>query len=206
MAMEWSAIQLGPIGTNCYLVKDTATGKGAVIDPGDEPEKALAQVKASGMTPVAVFLTHGHHDHTGAVAALKKEYPGIPVYLNDADVALAANPAAFMPDVSQRTASYKDGEVMEVGELRFEVIQTPGHTPGGVCLKAEGVLFTGDTLFEGSMGRTDFPGGSDREILASLKKLAQLPGDYTVCPGHEAFSTLEAERRGNYYMKAAMAR
>ncbi len=206
MAMEWSAIQLGAYATNCYLVKDTVTGKGAIIDPGDEPAKVLAQVANMNMEPVAIFLTHAHSDHTGGLFSLKEEYPGIPVYLHDGDMPLGENPAAFMPDVKERTASYGDGDVMEVGELCFEVIATPGHTPGGVCLKCGDVLFTGDTLFAGSMGRTDFPGGNDREILASLKKLAQLPGDYKVCPGHEFFSTLEEERKNNYYMKAAMNR
>lgn len=204
--MEWSSIQLGPIGTNCYLLKDTATGKGAVIDPGDEPDRVLSAVRESGMALTAVFLTHGHHDHTGAVAALKAAYPGLPVYLHDGDAAMAGNPAAFMPDVQQRTAAYGEGDVMEVGNLKVEVLHTPGHTPGGVTLKVGNVLFTGDTLFQESMGRTDFPGGSDVAILTSLKKLAELPGEFTVCPGHEAYSTLEHERQFNYYMKAALRR
>ena len=205
MAMEWKALQLGPIGTNCYLIKDTATGKGAVIDPGDEPQRVLDAVRDSGMELAAVFLTHAHYDHTGAVPALKEAYPGLPIYLHDADFALGTgNPSAIMPQAKGRTASYGDGDVMKVGELELEVIHTPGHTPGGVTLKCGDVLFTGDTLFQESMGRTDFPGGSDQDILASLKKLARLPGDYQVCPGHEAFSTLEHERQYNYYMKAAL--
>ncbi len=204
MPMEWTSIRLGPIQTNCYLIRDKATNKGAVIDPGDEPGRLLAAIEKTGMDLTAVFLTHGHHDHTGAVAALKAAYPGVPVYLHDDDLPYGTNPAAFMPDVAQRTASYKEGDVMEVGDLRFEVLHTPGHTPGGVILKGEGVLFTGDTLFAGSMGRTDFPGGNDREIFASLRRLAALPGDYTVCPGHEGTSTLEEERQSNYYMKAAL--
>lgn len=206
MAMKWNALQLGPIQTNCYLIHDTATGKGAVIDPGDEGARVVEAVKASGMELVAVFLTHGHHDHTGGVAALKASFPGLPVYLHDGDAALGDHPGALMPHVKERTHSYGDGDVMEVGKLRLEVLHTPGHTPGGVTLKGEDVLFTGDTLFEGSMGRTDFPGGDDGAIFSSLKRLAQLPGDYQVCPGHERFSTLGQERNGNYYMKAAMTK
>ena len=207
MPMECKSLQLGMIGTNCYLVKDTATGKGAVIDPGDEAERVIAAVKDSGMDPVAVFLTHAHYDHTGAVAGLLAAYPGLPVYLHDADYELGtSNRGAMMPDAARRTASYGEGDVLRVGELEFTVLHTPGHTPGGVTLKCENILFTGDTLFAGSMGRTDFPGGDDGAILASLKRLAQLPGDYKVCPGHEAFSTLEAERQYNYYMKAALRR
>ena len=207
MPMECKALQLGMIGTNCYLIKDTATGKGAVIDPGDEPERVVAAVKDSGMDPVAVFLTHAHYDHTGAVAGLLEAFPGLPVYLHDADYELGVSArGAMMPDAFRRTASYGEGDVLKVGELEFTVLHTPGHTPGGVTLKCENILFTGDTLFAGSMGRTDFPGGSDQAILASLKRLAQLPGDYQVCPGHEDFSTLETERQHNYYMKAALRR
>lgn len=204
MSMEFTSLHLGPIQTNCYLVKDTVTGKGAVIDPGDEPEKVLVAVAKMGMEPEVIMLTHGHFDHTGAVASLKKAWPGIKVYLHDGDVALGA--VGNMPDVGERTHSYDEGDVVRVGDLTFVVYHTPGHTPGGVTLKCENVLFTGDTLFCRSMGRTDFPGGNDQLIFQSLKKLAQLPGDYQVCPGHEEFSTLEAERKFNYYMKAAMGR
>ena len=204
MSMEFKYLRLGPIQTNCYLVKDTATGKGVIIDPGDEPEKVLMAVAKVGMEPEVIFLTHGHPDHTGAVASLKKAWPGIKVYLHDGDLALG--PVGNMPDVAERTHSYDEGDVIQVGEMTFEVYHTPGHTPGGVTLKCGGVLFTGDTLFCRSMGRTDFPGGNDAVIFQSLKKLAELPGDYQVCPGHEEFSTLEAERKFNYYMKAAMGR
>lgn len=207
MPMEFKTLQLGMIGTNCYIVKDTATGKGCVIDPGDEADRVIAAVKESGMELTAIFLTHGHYDHTGAVAGLTAAFPDVPVYLHDADYDLGlAKRGAAMPDVGRRTHSFGEGDVLKVGELTFEVLHTPGHTPGSVTLKCENVLFTGDTLFAGSMGRTDFPGGSDEAIFTSLKRLAQLPGDYQVCPGHESFSTLEAERQYNYYMKAAMRR
>lgn len=207
MPMEFKTLQLGMIGTNCYLIKDAATGKGVVIDPGDEAGRVIDAVKDSGMDPTAIFLTHAHYDHTGAVAGLLEAFPGLPVYLHDADYELGVSTrGAMMPDAARRTASYGEGDVLKVGELELSVLHTPGHTPGGVTLKCENVLFTGDTLFAGSMGRTDFPGGDDGAILASLKRLAQLPGDYKVCPGHEAFSTLEAERQYNYYMKAALRR
>ncbi len=207
MPMESKTLQLGMIGTNCYIIRDAATNKGCVIDPGDEAPRVIAAVKESGMELTAIFLTHGHYDHTGAVAGLTAAFPGVPVYLHDRDYELGlTDRGAAMPHVGLRTASYGEGDVMKVGELEFTVLHTPGHTPGSVTLKCETVLFTGDTLFAGSMGRTDFPGGSDEAIFASLKRLAQLPGDYKVCPGHESFSTLEAERRYNYYMKAALRR
>ena len=204
MSMEYAYLRLGPIQTNCYLVKDTVTGKGAIIDPGDEPEKVLMAVSKMGMEPEVIMLTHGHFDHTSAVASLKKAWPGIRVYLHDGDMALGH--VGNMPDVGERTHAYDEGDVVKVGDLTFVVYHTPGHTPGGVTLKCENVLFTGDTLFCRSMGRTDFPGGNDQVIFQSLKKLAELPGDYQVCPGHEEFSTLEAERKFNYYMKAAMGK
>ncbi len=201
--MKWTSLPLGPIQTNCYLVWDETARKGAVIDPGDEPDRLLEAIRKTGMEPSAVLLTHGHHDHTGAVKALKAAYPRIPVYLHDGDLPYGKDPHAFMPDVEERTASYGEGDVISVGDLSFEVLHTPGHTPGGVTLKLGNILFTGDTLFAGSMGRTDFPGGNEGEIFRSLRRLAELPGDYTVCPGHERTTTLERERKGNHYMRLA---
>jgi len=205
MSMEVSVLQLGMIGTNCYIIKDDVTGKGCVIDPGDQPDRVIDAVKKSGMELAAVLLTHAHYDHTGALKGLLDEYPGVPVYLHQGDYELGTGQArAMMPDVKYRTHSYVEGSVVKVGELEFTVLHTPGHTPGCVTLKCGEWLFTGDTLFAGSMGRTDFPGGNDMEIFASLKRLAELEGDYRVCPGHESMSTLDRERKSNYYMKAAM--
>ena len=149
-----------------------------------------------------ILLTHGHFDHTGGVAELCAALPGVPVYLHPADAALVGGDV--FPAVGAETTPYQDGDVVKLGKMDIEVLHTPGHTPGGVTLKVGDVLLTGDTLFQGSMGRTDFAGGSYDEIMASLKRLGQLPGDCHVLPGHMGASTLEKERKSNYYMQEAM--
>mgnify|MGYP002803226893 CR=1 FL=1 len=111
----------------------------------------------------------------------------------------------MFPAIGVDTVPYGEGDTLTLGSLTISVLHTPGHTPGGVCLQVEDALFTGDTLFQGSMGRTDFPGGSYEQLMASLKRLGQLPGDYHVLPGHMGASTLETERKTNYYMREAMA-
>jgi len=201
MAMEWTYLQVGMIGTNCYLAKDTVTGKGVIIDPGDRPDKIMDAAEKMGMTPEAILLTHGHFDHILAVNHLKELNPGIKVYIHPNDNGMEQPYGYPSPEA---TDLYVEGSVVKVGELEFKVLHTPGHTKGSVTLQCENVLFTGDTLFRGSMGRTDFPGGSDEEIFASLIRLSELEGDYDVCPGHEGLSTLEYERQTNYCIHYAL--
>lgn len=201
--MTIQVLQVPPIGTNCYLLKDDKTGKGAIIDPGGDGASISSAAARMGMTPTAILLTHGHYDHTGAVPELLKEYPNLPVYLHPLDAAMMKDVASLVPDIGP-TVAYGEGDQISVGSLTVQVYHTPGHTPGSVTLEAENVLFTGDTLFQGSCGRTDLAGGSMQAILASLKRLAQIAGDRKVCPGHEGCSTLEAERKSNYYMLHAL--
>lgn len=198
--MIFQQLSVPPIGTNCYLFGDDATKMGAIVDPGGDAAGILSAVKALGLTVSAIFLTHGHYDHVGALPALRQALPGVPVYLHPAEAAV--RDGSLIPDPGP-TTDYIDGSTVTVGGLTVEVIHTPGHTPGGVCLRVGDTLFTGDTLFRGSMGRTDLPGGSYEQIMDSLKRLAALPGDCKVCPGHEGLSTLEEERRSNYYMREA---
>ena len=136
-------------------------------------------------------------------AGLEKAFPGTPVYIHKGDVE-GASPSVFPPLTGIALTYYDEGDRVMVGSIPVEVLHTPGHSKGSVVLKTGDILFTGDTLFRGSCGRTDFPGGSYEEIMASLKRLSALPGDYRVCPGHEGLSTLETERRQNYYMRAAV--
>lgn len=201
--MTIQAIRVSMMGTNCYLLKDDKTGKGAIIDPGGDKDAVVAAAANIGMTPVAIFLTHGHYDHTGAVVELAEYYGGIPAYLHENDAARTKIPFSLMPDIGE-TVHYGEGDEIAVGNLTVHVYHTPGHSSGSVVLECEDVLFTGDTLFQGSCGRTDLPGGSMDEILISLKRLAEMEGDRKVYPGHEGFSNLDAERKGNYYMLLGM--
>ena len=202
--MNIQTLQVGPIGTNCYILSDPPSGVCAVIDPGGDAPRVAAAVKESGCTPCAILLTHGHYDHTGAVAALRQQWPGIPVYLSHLDQA-GDNPylRELFPPV-EGAADYDEGDTIAVGTLTVDVLATPGHSEGSVTLRCGDVLFCGDTLFAGSCGRTDFPGGSMKKMLTSLRRLGRLEGDLAVYPGHMEPSTLERERMYNPYLQQAM--
>ena len=199
--MELFTFPLGQLETNCYVLADEKTHRCAIVDPGDDGDAVAQWLSGKGLTPAYIFLTHGHYDHVGALPELRRALPGVPVYLHPADGAI--RDGALIPDPGP-TEDYVDGDRVAVGGLTVEVLHTPGHTPGGVSLKVGDTLFTGDTLFRGSMGRTDLPGGSYDQLMDSLRRLAALPGDYKVCPGHDALSTLETERKSNYYMREAL--
>ena len=194
---------VGPIGTNCYVLADESQKLCAVVDPGGDAGVILEMLKEDGLALSAILLTHAHYDHTGGVAGLEAAFPNTPVYVHKGDVE-GVNPAMFPPLPKDQVRYYDEGDQVMVGSISVDVLHTPGHSKGSVVLKAGDVLFTGDTLFRGSCGRTDLPGGSYEQIMASLARLAALPGDYRVCPGHEGLSTLENERRQNYYMRAAV--
>ena len=199
--MKIQALQVGSIGTNCYILCDEAAKVCAVIDPGAEPELILSAAEKLDCTVDKILLTHGHYDHVGAVAALKKA-TGCKVYMDPAD-AQGSQLLPLTPDVL--TDNWPANDELTIDELTFKIYHTPGHTKGGVCLSCYGLLFSGDTLFAGSCGRTDFPGGSMRQMQQSLSLLAALPlPDATkVLPGHEDFTTLGQERRSNPYMNEA---
>ena len=200
--MQIKMMQVGPLGTNCYLLEDEKSKLAAVVDPGGDAPRILSQAQADGVEVKMILLTHAHFDHTGGVAELCASLPGVPVYLHPADAALVGSDV--FPAIGAATVPYEDGDTVQLGELAIQVLHTPGHTPGGVCLLVGDALFTGDTLFQGSMGRIDFEGGSYEDIMASLARLAHLPGDFRVLPGHMDASTLERERKTNYYIREAL--
>ena len=200
--MNIKTMQVGPLGTNCYLLEDEHTHAAAVIDPGGDGERIEAQLLADGAELKLILLTHAHFDHTGGVAELHAAHPDVPVFLHPADAARLGS--QVFPPIGAPTVPYGDGDVVKLGDLDIQVLHTPGHTPGGVCLLVGDALFTGDTLFQGSMGRIDFEGGSYEDIMASLARLAHLPGDFRVLPGHMDASTLERERKTNYYIREAL--
>ena len=195
--MDIKTLQVGPIGTNCYLLC-------AVIDPGEEAGRVAAAVKATGCTPCAIFLTHGHYDHTGAVKELSALWPEVPVYLSRKDQYPGDGYLCQLFPLIPNAKDYGEGDSFHVGSLEVKVLSTPGHSEGSVSLLCGDVLFSGDTLFAGSCGRTDFPGGSMRVIMTSLKRLGELEGDLKVYSGHMEPSTLDRERKWNPYLTQAM--
>jgi glyoxylase-like metal-dependent hydrolase (beta-lactamase superfamily II) len=195
-------LPVGMLDTNCYIVTDEKTRECAIIDPGAESNTILDYIESNKLTPVAIFLTHGHFDHHMALYSVM-ETTGAPVYINKLDANADGRRVAHMIDPDDRLGWYAEGDVMKVGNLEFTVLETPGHSPGSVTLKCESVLFTGDTLFRDSCGRTDLSGGSMEVLLKSLRRLYALEGDFEVYPGHADSSTLSRERSFNYFMKRA---
>ena len=197
--MKVITLPLGYLQTNCYIAIDEETKRCAVIDPGDKPDRIAEVLRENGLTPELVLLTHGHFDHVGATRAMQELYH-IPIYISEADT--------HDEEMTHGRLIYTDtcaeGDELRVGSLTFRVLSTPGHSKGSVCYLAGDTLFSGDTLFCGSMGRTDFPGGSIFEMMVSLRRLVALPGNYRVLPGHGEETTLDEERLHNPYLREAV--
>ncbi len=200
----------GPLQCNTYLLISEG-GDAAVIDPGGDAPRLLALLEAQGAALRQILLTHGHYDHMGAAEALMQA-TGAPLKMHPDDApmlqdAMCNLSTPFTGEPLRLPPAYTplgDGEEIAVGGDTLRVLHTPGHSPGSVCFlnEKDRVLFSGDTLFCRSIGRTDFPGGDPTLLLRSLRRLAALEGDYRVLPGHEEETTLEAERRQNPYMQA----
>ena len=190
-------LPLGAYQTNCYILHQEDSSSCVVIDPGYTPEVILDFLAGKGLTLEAILLTHGHFDHVGAVRDLAAE-TGCRVWLNPDDLSM---PPKLTAGPLYYTDTYSEGDTISPAGISFQVLSTPGHTPGSVCLIAEDFLFSGDTLFAGSCGRTDLPGGSTHAIRESLRRLAALPQDYSVHPGHGESTTLAWEKQYNPYMR-----
>ena len=198
--MQVNTISVGSFEVNCTIL--AVEGKAWIVDPGSEATRIAALVAKAGLEPGGVLLTHAHFDHIGALPELQRRWPSLPVYVHPADAQVISHPFnQFPPDYP---AVPMPENVRPASENPVaEVIETPGHTPGGVCyyVKSEGLLLSGDTLFAGSAGRTDFPGGSMPTLMASLAKLKALPSETRVIPGHGPATTIGAEIRSNPFMR-----
>ena len=199
------AASFGNMGNNCYLIIDEKTNKSALVDCTEYSQKMLDLIGSTELK--YILLTHGHFDHIIGTKEVKEKF-GCKVAISAEDEKMLTSAryslAVFCNEPQNDVSAdiiLKDGDIIKLGETEIKVLATPGHTKGGLCFVAEDYIFSGDTLFSCSCGRTDFPGGSVPEILASLRKISQLEGDYKIMPGHEEQTTLDFERRNNPYMK-----
>ena len=194
---------VGPLASNCYIIGSESTKEGMIVDPGAEAGEVLKSVKESGLEIKFIVLTHGHPDHVGALKEVKEATDAeVAIHTDDAESLQQPSSFAFgssYPPPPDRLL--KGGDRIDIGDLHFLVLHTPGHSPGGVCLLGHGVVFSGDTLFNYGIGRYDLPGGSYSQLMNSLHtKLMVLPDDTAVYPGHGPDTTISTERRGNPFL------
>ena len=195
-------LPVGMLDTNCYVVTDEKALKCAIIDPGADSNTILDYIESNKLVPEVIFLTHGHFDHHIALNAVM-DATGASAYINKNDATTDGWHERLKLADDGHMKWYGEGDVIKVGGLEFRILETPGHSPGSVTIMCERALFTGDTLFRDSCGRTDLEGSNVDALLESLRRLADLDGNYEVYPGHAESSTLERERFSNYYMRQA---
>ncbi|MFP5389355.1 MAG: MBL fold metallo-hydrolase [Thermoleophilia bacterium] len=213
MSLEVRQLTVGPIAENCFIVHEEGADKALVVDPGEEPERILAEVEQTGAAVEAILITHCHFDHVGAVAPLARA-TGAPVYVPEIEVPVLADIMSFTFPGFGPYESYdadetvKGGEALELAGLTLDVLFTPGHSPGHVtyAIRDEGAIFSGDVLFQGSVGRVDLPGGDGPTLLRSIQSLLDAhPAETVVYPGHMGTTTLGAEQATNPFL-AELAR
>ncbi|HUQ82420.1 MAG TPA: MBL fold metallo-hydrolase [Gemmatimonadaceae bacterium] len=206
MSIVVSSLTVGAFQENCYLVVEPESKRCAIIDPGAEPDRIVAAIELAGVVPEAVWLTHAHLDHIGAVSGVRRRWD-VPVYLHPLDEPLyrmATRQAALyglpfeQPEPADRTLG--DGDVLELGELRFAVMHAPGHAPGHVVIHGHGIALVGDCLFAGSIGRTDLPMSNPRDLAASLERIVTLADDTVVYPGHGPVTSIGIEAASNPFL------
>jgi hydroxyacylglutathione hydrolase len=204
-------LEVGPYMSNCYIVGSEKTKDGMIVDPGAEAGRILEEVQDAGLSIKIIVVTHMHADHIGALAKIKEatkapfavhEAEASKGYIDGASAMLSAitgRPSSGIPTVDKKL---KDGDKLDIGDLHFTVLHTPGHSPGGICLSGPGVVFCGDTLFNFSIGRTDFPGGDYDQIIDSIqKKIMVLPNETKVYSGHGPATTVGVERKANPFLQ-----
>lgn len=206
--MILKVIPVGPFVENVYIVGDEKTKEGLIIDPGAEAERVLAEVEKLGLTVKYIVNTHGHADHTGAILPVK-DATGAAFAIHEREIPTMQQVSPWVLDMVKGWSAppkpdftVKDGDVLKVGALEFTVLETPGHTPGGVCIQGNGIVLTGDTLFRLGVGRTDLPGGDWDQLLESIRtKLYTLPKETVALPGHGPHTTIGDERRANPFVR-----
>ena len=196
-------VQVGLYDVNCSILG--IGGEAWIVDPGSEAERIIELCRKAGLAPKAILLTHAHFDHIGGVPALAAAFPEMPIYIGKNDMKVIDHPMNQMPPeypLIERPKNLMDASLLE-SPVGIKVLDTPGHTPGGVCyyFTEDKMLFSGDTLFAGSIGRTDFPGGDMTKLMHSLKLLAELPDDTGVIPGHGPATTIGREKTDNPFLR-----
>jgi hydroxyacylglutathione hydrolase len=209
VSLDVEMLTVGPIAENCFIVRREGSDRALVVDPGEEPERILAALESLGVGVEAILLTHTHFDHIGAVAPLAKA-TGAPVYCPEIEVPVLADIMSFVPyegfgpyESYEADETVAGGETLELAGLEIDVIFTPGHSPGHVtyAVRDEDAIFSGDVLFQGSVGRVDLPGGDGPTLLASIAGLLdRFPDETVVHPGHMGLTTLGAERASNPFL------
>ena len=201
--MERLTIQVGGFEVNCSILSEN--GKALIVDPGQEADRIIDLLAKKGLEPAAILLTHAHFDHISGIPGLIEKFPDLPVYVHEKDAPMIGHPLNQLPP--EYTSFTKPRNLVSLDKLEdlegLEIIETPGHTPGGVCyyFPKDKLLLSGDTLFAGSVGRTDLPGGDMATLMDSLQKLVALPDDTLVIPGHGMHTRIALEKSGNPFLQ-----
>jgi len=204
--MKIDNIVVGALQANCFIVYDEDSHDAIVVDPGDDAEKIIRLIEDRKLKVARIICTHGHFDHVGAVTGMKeKTGAAVMLHKGDLDIYMRADKQGalwgFQIEQPPAPDMYIDeGDELAVGGFRLKVLHTPGHSPGGICLYGEGVILTGDTIFAGSVGRTDFPGGSAKELKRSFARIIALPPETRIFSGHGPSTTVKYEKKDNFFV------